>query len=250
MNRILWTATLFSVAVAGCLSLSNPLTDDEQNPRFAAWTEDNTTTPQIVYDGLGRSFTLNIENVQPKKTVRTPNGETKIGEAGTHPVCLETPNKTLDCEDVSLIPGQVKQVRLSTGENLTLGQYDLRVLNETIPVDVRPLPEPGDWINGTLVDLRVVSNGYNETSTEWNWTLQARYHNASTPVSVSFDLGSGVRSVPWNKTGYSEETVVSTFVRAIPEYPVEGVVKTPSDELGRVQVDEHLFRWASPADAR
>lgn len=250
--RLLFCGLLVLLA-AGCLSTTNPFTSDsEQNPRFAAWTEENTTERQLVYSELGRSWTVNVENVQPKKTVKTPDGTEKIGEGGTHPVCLNSPNATLDCRNVSLVAGQTKQVDLSTGEGLPVGEYDLSVLNETIPVEVRPLPEPGDWINGTLVDLRVISHGWNETDQEWGWTTQARFRNGSTPVRVHFEIGMMGFDLRWDGDEYANHTRWHFDLRALGidhRRPHATVQFQGASGVGGT-MNEYLYQWEGPHPPR
>lgn len=185
--------------------------------------------PRRVYDDLGTRFKVNVKNSQP-------------GEAGTQAVCLNSPDKTLSCKNVSLVPGETKQIDLRTGKNLETGQYDLSVLNETIPVDVRPLPEPGDWINGTFVDIQLADVHHVENQT-WNWTVRVNYHNGSTPITVSINFGTLSRNVPWDGS-MTTKTWESNSLRPIRGQPVSATVIRVNDPYPRV--DNYLFMWSHP----
>jgi hypothetical protein len=47
----------------------------------------------------------------------------------------------------------------------------------------------GEWIRGDLVDLRLVA--YGDENGSWNWTLDAEFHNGTTPLTVEMRF-------PWN----------------------------------------------------
>lgn len=220
-------------ALAGCTTLDP---SQDSGPDFTAWFL-NIPNHRPTYQELGETLQLQVRNE---------------GDAGTEQVCIEVDGAEADCGSASLVPGE--ETTLTFEIQPDNGTHEITVLNASATIEVEPLPRIGEWINGSLVDLRVV-DAYeaNETSASWNWTVEARHPDGSGRVEIHWDFGFGERG--WSSDDpHTRGSWESTYIRPVRGKPVAADVRVtdPVDEDGSAsyEVDEGLFRWRWPDEAR
>lgn len=213
-------------ALAGC---TTPDPSQEAGPDFTAWFLD-LPDHRPTYQEIGETLHVRVRNE---------------GDAGTEQICIEVDGVSTGCQSASLVPGEETTLELEVQpEN---GTHQVTVLNASGELDVEPLPRIGEWINGSLVDLRVVDGHEVNETTAWNWTVEARYHNGSQRLEmIRWEVSLTSHGIRWPTTQHSWE---GTFFRPIKGRPLAAEVWVQLDEnsTGNRQIDDGLFRWRWPS---
>lgn len=217
--------------------------DGDEQPGLVAWFK---SYPVVIYPNETLSVNTAIKN----------EGEEPVTEL----VCLEVNGEEEECDTVTLAPSDLdRRAWMHPGqpEPTTL---NLEVLNASKQIPGREYPREGEWINGSLADLRLVSVSDNPHQNRHNVTVAVRLHNGSTPAEVQFHVGMtsiqlGPRNATydnWKKDESVWRTNRSVTATREPDFAtgrVGDISDISYDENGNISgysstvTDPNLFQW-------
>lgn len=186
---------LLAVVLAGCTQV-NPTVSDGSQPSsdtgtpFAVVTHSIGILPARSTDASEIRAPVAIYDVFPVVLTATIRDQRPLDSSGVaasqvrQEFCLVLDGRDyardlLDrpaCETMTFRPAEARKTSFVIAE-MDVGIHSLSIANLSIEVAIQQVPHLGSRINGSLVDLKV-----SRTESRTNQTMEAWYHNGTTPI--------------------------------------------------------------------